>query len=755
METVYLLLIILLFILAASDLVVGVANDAVNFLNSAIGAKVAPLRIILIVAAAGVLVGATFSGGMMEVARKGIFNPAVFSFENVLIICLAVMLTDVILLDLFNTFGLPTSTTVSLVFELIGATVAMSIIRMKLAGEDLSQMGNYLNAGKALVMISGILLSVVLAFSVGSAVQYVSRIIFSFNYKKTMRYFGAIWGGIAITSIVYFILIKGAKGASFMTTENVEWIHAHTFLILLGSFIFWSLILQLLHWLFKLNILKFIVFAGTFALALAFAGNDLVNFIGVPLAGYDSYRIFSAAEGADPRSFLMSGLLDDVKTPTVFLLIAGIIMVMTLWLSRKARSVIKTSLNLSDQRAVDERFQSSVFARSLVRQAISVSKFFNFLIPGALRKKIEKRFDPKPLKEYMKQNPGVSFDLIRASVNLVVSSILIAFGTSMKLPLSTTYVTFMVAMGTSLADGAWGRESAVYRISGVITVIGGWFFTAISAFTVALLLALFIYYTSFYGLIAIIPLAVFLLIKTQIMHNKKEKADTLEKDKIALSSLDGESIYETCSENISSLLEMTAISVSRSIDALIKEKRKKLRDESKTVKNLNKASKALKKEIPHTLARLSEESFESGHSYIEIIEYLREAMHCASFIINPSYEHVDNNHSPLSSAQIEGIREADKAFLEYVREVNTAIGSSDYKSSDHLIKKVDEVTEIITKIRKKHLKLIQKEPGSTRTNMLYLDILSEMKNMTLHINNIYKAFRDFSQSRQSLNLMNF
>ncbi|MBN1952291.1 MAG: inorganic phosphate transporter [Bacteroidales bacterium] len=748
MEKVYLIIVIILFILAISDLIVGVSNDAVNFLNSAIGAKVAPLRIILVVAAAGVLIGATFSGGMMEVARKGIFHPSAFSFENIMIIFLAVMLTDVILLDLFNTYGLPTSTTVSIVFELLGAAVGIAVIMIQADGGDFSLMNNYINSGKALAIIAGILLSVVVAFTVGMAVQYISRIIFSFNFKKTMQYFGAIWGGIAISSITYFILIKGAKGASFMTDETLEWIKGHTTLILLGSLVAWTVILQLLYWLFKFNILKFIVFAGTFALAMAFAGNDLVNFIGVPLAGFESFRIYSEAEGANPDSFLMSSLAGKVETPTLYLLIAGLIMVITLWLSKKARSVVRTTLNLSDQESVNERFESSIFARAIVRQVIHLNKAVQYVIPKSVLKRIEKRFNPKPFKEYVKNNPGVSFDLIRASVNLVVASILIAFATSMKLPLSTTYVTFMVAMGTSLADGAWGRESAVYRISGVVTVVGGWFFTALSAFIVALVVALILYYSQLWGLIVLIPLVIFLVIKTHALHTRKDKEENREVERKSILTMDGDSIYENCSDNTSSVLELGITTLSRSIDALIREKRKKLKEGSKAIKELDKTVKSFKKEIPVVLHKLTEESFESSHHYIEIIDYLREMMHCETHIIGPGYKHVDNNHSPFNPAQTETLRDIDKASVSYVMEVVQAIKANNYKLSEAMISKATELTEKITKAQKKHLKLIKKEPSSTRTNMLFMDILGELKNLILHVNNIYKSFRDFSNQNR-------
>jgi hypothetical protein len=746
MENVFVLIVALLFILAISDLVVGVSNDAVNFLNSAIGSKIAPLSIILIVAGAGVLVGATFSSGMMEVARKGIFFPGSFTFTNVMIVFLAVMITDVILLDLFNTFSLPTSTTVSIVFELLGAAVGIAIISIKDKGGDMSELGSYINSGKALAIISGILISVVISFSVGAVVQYFSRLLFSFNYKKNLKYFGGIWGGIAITSITYFMLIKGAKGASFMTQEHLDWIQTHTFLILAGSMVVWTVLLQLFNWIFKLDILRFIVFAGTFALAMAFAGNDLVNFIGVPLAGFESFRIFSGAGGADPDSFLMTSLAGQVKTPTIYLLIAGLIMVITLWLSKKARSVVRTTLNLSNQNVIDERFESSIIARSIVRQSININRGIRSVLPERVLVWADKRFDQKHYKKYIKANPGVSFDLIRASVNMVVASLLIASATSLKLPLSTTYVTFMVAMGTSLADGAWGRESAVYRITGVITVVGGWFFTAISAFTVALLVALTLYWTNLYGLIVLIPLAIFLMVKTHLFHKKKELVAGAEKSHSEQRG--GNGIYSNCTEDVSSILNASSKVFSSTMEFFIKEKRKKLKDNVKVVKELNKQSKRLKKEVPGTLQLMGEDLFESGHAYIEVVEYLREMMHCMSFIVNPCFEHVDNNHEPLTGFQKESLTDTAKQVNTYITDAVGRISEGDFTSTESILAQPGTIIANITRIRKKQLKILTKEAGSTRTNMLFMEILSETKNLVLNINNIFKSVRDFAESNR-------
>lgn len=746
-ESIYLIIAIVLVLLAVSDLIVGVSNDAVNFLNSALGSKVAPLRVILIVAAVGVVFGATSSSGMMEVARSGIFNPQAFYFSDVMLIFLAVMTTDIILLDLFNTFGLPTSTTVSVVSELLGAAVAVATVKIVRNSESLSDLPTYINSGKVLAIFSAILVSVVISFTVGAIVQYFSRLLFTFNYNRTMKYYGAVWGGIALTSITYFILIKGAHGFSFLDSAQKIWLDHHTMKILIASLVFWSVILQIFYWLFKINILRFIVLSGTFALAMAFAGNDLVNFIGVPLAGLESFITFHSS-GASPDGMLMTSLQGKIPTPTMYLLIAGLIMVITLWLSKKAKSVVKTTLDLSDQEEINERFESSMFARTVVRETLRINKLINRILPPSTKRAIELRFDSKPFRKYVEKNPGVSFDLIRASVILVVSAILIALGTSMTLPLSTTYVTFMVAMGTSLADGAWGRESAVYRITGVVTVISGWFFTFISAFTLTFIIALIFTWTSYIGMILMLALAIFIIVKTHVFHNKKLKEEKHEEETASILSLDSDSIYERCSNDVVSLILAALKTYNKTINGLIGEKRKKLREDVKSIKYLLKEAKLLKKEVPITLQKLTEEAYESGHYYIEVIDHLREMLHCVSFIVNPAHDHVDNNHSPLNQFQTESLQELSKDIKTYVDEVVSSITKSKYTDSSAIIASSVGINEKINKIRKKQLKNIKKDAGSTRTNMLFLDILGETKGYVLNINGLYKSFQDFAEENK-------
>ena len=743
MENLYLFFVIVLFLLAISDLVVGVGNDAVNFLNSAIGAKVAPFHVILSIAGLGVLVGATFSSGMMEIARSGVFHPDQFYFNEIMIIFMAVMITDIILLDTFNTFGLPTSTTVSIVFELLGAAVAVSLYKIYSSPESVQDLSNYINSGKALAIISGILLSVVIAFTVGAIVQFISRIMFSFNFERNLPYFGAIWGSFAITSIIYFILVKGASGASFMTTGAVNWLENNAITLLLYCFVVFAVLAQVLITLFKVNIFRIIVFIGTFSLAMAFAGNDLVNFIGVPLAGFESYKLFMSDPLINPETYTMESLLQPVQTPTGFLLAAGVIMVLALFFSKKARSVTKTEVDLARQSEGSERFSSSLFARTLVRKSIELSRFVRRTLPTGLMNAIDRRFDTtlyKRRKRMKKDNS--SFDQVRASVNMFVASILIALATSLKLPLSTTYVTFMVAMGTSLSDGAWGRESAVYRITGVITVIGGWFFTAFTAFTVAFLLALFISWGGLPATITAIVVAIIYVIRTYYIHRKRsinEKADEEKEEK----EWNGDNVMTECKSNITS----TVISVSKLyylvIHSLIKEDRKGLKKVIKRISDLNKETKDLKKQVYPTLKKLEEDSIETGHYYVQTLDYLREIAHCLSFLSEPVYEHLDNNHPPLIPEQAKDIKQLNEEIAELNNYILNILKKDKYIELEVIFKRQTAILNNLNRIKKKQIKLIKSEAIGTRNSMLVLGLLSETKNLLLYTVNMIKAHRDF------------
>ena len=518
MVTLYTIIVILLFVLAVMDLVVGVSNDAVNFLNSAIGSKVASRKVIMIVASLGILVGATFSSGMMEVARKGIFNPEFFVFGEIMIIFLAVMLTDIILLDFFNTVGLPTSTTVSIVFELLGAAVVMSIIKVIIDGEGITSIVSYINSSQAILIISGIFLSVIFAFLAGVFVQFISRILFTFRYQSGSKIVAALWGGLAMASMTYFLLLKGIAGASFATDHAIDWIGRNISLLMLGAFLCWTVIMAVLI-MRKINVFRIIVFFGTFALAMAFAGNDLVNFIGVPIAGFESYLAWSGT-GQDPFQYSAAFLQEPVRTESYMLVLAGLIMIVTLWFSKKARSVTDTEVNLGRQSEGHERFTPNALSQGIVRTSLGAAKLSTRVFSSpAILDSINRRFSP--VVDNQKDKPA--FDLIRASVNLTMASILISFATSLKLPLSTTYVSFMVAMGTSLADKAWGRDSAVYRVAGVLNVIGGWFVTAMVAFSVSGFFALLIYLFNAWAIGALALLAAYFIYRSFNIHKVKEK----------------------------------------------------------------------------------------------------------------------------------------------------------------------------------------------------------------------------------------
>lgn len=738
METIYLIFVVVLFILAISDLVVGVSNDAVNFLNSAIGAKAAPFRVVMLVAALGVLIGATFSGGMMEIARSGVFNPEMFNFSDIMLIFLAVMIADVILLDTFNTLGLPTSTTVSIIFELLGASVAISI--MKISASDTGHtLNEYINSSRALAIISGILISVVIAFSFGALIQYITRAIFSFRYEKRLHYFGGVFGGFAITSIVYFILLKGAKDAAFMTPEAYKWITTHGGTILISSFVGFSIIFQILHSLFRVNILKIIVLTGTFALAMAFAGNDLVNFIGVPLAGYESFKVFANNPGIDPDLFPMSSLREAIKTPPVFLLAAGIIMVFTLYSSRKARSVIKTSVNLSRQDEGQERFGSTPLSRAVVRLSLNISESLSRFVPEKVRQALSKQFVQPPHDKHDMDAPA--FDMLRAAVNLVVASGLIAFGTSLKLPLSTTYVTFMVAMGTSLSDGAWDRESAVYRITGVFSVIGGWFITALSAFLLSFTLAIIFFYGGHIAIFGMIALAILLVYRTHILHNRKEKLEETAQREVL--EINAENILDTCTANITEILTQTQLEYKRCIDAVSDEDIKSLKKTKKKVEKLSAKAKERKNNVPIVISKLLEDASDSGHYYVQSLDYLREILHALNFIIQPAYDHVDNNHKPFSQAQTSELKLLSQHIGKLMTHVNTDISEKNFNNQEFILADQQKQLAMIDLFRKNEVRRLKKNASSTRNSLLFMNILQESKNLLLFIVNLYKAQRDF------------
>ena len=742
MDQIYLFIVIFLFILAISDLMVGVSNDAVNFLNSAIGAKAAPIRIIMVVAILGIIAGTTFSSGMMEIARSGIFFPTQFHFSEIMIIFLAVMITDVLLLDTFSSFGLPTSTTVSIIFELLGASVIVAIVKIIGSSDTMQDIGSYINAGKSLAIISGILLSVVIAFTVGSIVQFFSRILFTFNFEPKLKFLGGIWSGFAVTAITYFMVIKGARGASFMSQDLVHYIENNALWILSLSFIAWSVIFQALVLLFRVNVLKIIVLIGTFALAMAFAGNDLVNFIGVPLAGYESFKIFINDPASDPNQFLMGSLMKPIATPTYMLLLAGGVMSLTLIYSKKARKVISTSVDLSRQDEGNERFGSTALSRNLVRFSMNIGEACNRILPAQAKTFIDKRLQTNNHNQPAAQ-AGVSFDMVRASVNLVVASILIAFGTSLKLPLSTTYVTFMVAMGTSFADGAWGRESAVYRVTGVLSVIGGWFITAIVAFTVSLVIAFIMLKGGVISMFILIVVAILILIRQQIAFKRRESENALVIEAEAAEIIDDANVLKKCNLNIIKNLGMVSRIYSRILKALYDEDRKKLKEVHEEVEKLNKHTKKLKDNIHKTVDKLREDSVETGHYYVQALDYLREIAHCMNYISEPCYLHVNNNHKGLLNVQKNELNRITQDISKLIAGIIQVIEKENYSRQEEMLRLQAGILNLIDLARKAQIKRIKDNEAGTKNSLLYLNILAETKNLALFMVNLLKSQRDF------------
>lgn len=733
METYYLLIVIVLFILAISDLIVGVSNDAVNFLNSAIGSKAAPFVVILTIAAVGVLVGSVFSNGMMEVARKGIFHPDQFTFANIMVVFLAVMMTDILLLDFFNTIGLPTSTTVSIVFELLGAAVAVALFKIIGSNGEFAGMSTFINTDSAMLIIAGIFLSVIISFTVGLIIMALVRFAFSFNIMKTYKFWGGIWGGFSITAILYFLLIKGAKDSTLVDADMLSFLMDHTVSILIISFIGWTIILQLLVLFTRFNVLKFTVLTGTFALAMAFAGNDLVNFIGVPLAGYESFKAFIAS-GSGPDTLLMTALTEKINTPLIFLIGAGLIMVITLKLSKKAKSVTATTINLSRQGEGTERFESSGLARFMVRRTIEISNAIGKITPKSISVFAHSRFDTNKSSDEYKKNK-ISFDLVRASVNLVVASILIAIGTSYKLPLSTTYVTFMVAMGTSLADGAWGRESAVYRISGVLTVIGGWFFTALTAFCVSFIIATLIFFGKLPVILGLIILSIFILLRTHAFHKKKSMDNELKENGKLTETRE---IMIHCESEVKSSIIETSKLLFLTFDSFAKENHKELKSIKKQAKKLNKKVKSIKLSLADTLKTFGETELEMGHHYVQVVDHLKEVSNALYHIILPAYEHIDNNHA-LDDEQAKELKQFNESINEFFNYSISIMQSRNVENFEEYSEKRDILIESINSIIKNRIKILKKKQKGTKVSMTYIEMLTETKNLLLQTVQLVKA----------------
>ena len=738
MESIYFLILIALIGLAFADLIVVVSNDAVNFLNSAIGSKVLSFKTIMIVASIGIFIGCVFSSGMMEVARKGIFNPGEFMFSEIMIIFMAVMITDILLLDFFNTIGMPTSTTVSIVFELLGASVAMALIKIGVDNGSFSDLAIYINTSKATQIILGILLSVFVAFTVGAVVQWISRLLLSYDFKTKATWIGAVFGGIALTAISYFILMKGIKGTSyagesFSIIGGVtikDFLESNVISIIAYSSVFWSFLSYVLIHFFNVDIYKVIIGVGTFALALAFAGNDLVNFIGVPIAAWQSYEAW-VASGVAANEFSMQVLATKVATPNFLLVIAGVVMVLTLWFSKKAQRVVKTELDLSNQGEVSERFNANFLSRFIVRVASNLSNLFSRMLPTSVNSAIEERFEiPEIFTKKISQNNRPSFDVIRASVNLMVAGILISFATSYKLPLSTTYVTFMVAMGTSLSDRAWGSESAVYRVAGVLNVIAGWFGTALIAFTAAGVIAYLINISEL--MIAVLLFfAILLLVRNYIKGNKeKEKENTVEEILVQAESSSLQGVINESAKNISKLTNRSSKIFNNVIKGLSSHDLTELKKNKDQIAKLSKEVDNLKDKLFFFIRNLDESSLSASNFYINLLGSLQDITQSIEYISKISHKHINNNHRKLTLNQIRDLLAIEEVMSELFETVSSTFKNKSFNDIETInLTKNKTIGLLEEKIQSQISRTRTLEEKSPKNTTLYFSILQESKDL--------------------------
>lgn len=745
METIYFVIVAFLLLLAVFDLFVGVSNDAVNFLQSAIGAKVARFRTVLVVASAGVLIGAVMSAGMMDVARHGIMHPANYTFAEVMTIFLAVMVTDVVVLDIFNTLGMPTSTTVSLVFELLGATFILALFKMN--ADPSLMITDLMNSSKALSVIIAIFVSVAIAFFFGTAVMWLSRLVFTFRYKKHLRYSIAIFGGIAFTALAYFIFIKGLGGSPFISDATKNWINDNTQMLLLAVFVASTILNEILY-LLRVNVFKIIVLLGTFALAMAFAGNDLVNFIGVPLAGLDSMQDFMANGNGDPNAFMMTSLMTSAKSPLIYLVLAGIIMIVAMATSKKAQNVVKTSVDLSRQDEGDEMFGSSKVARSIVRAVQDMGNGLSKIMPSSSTKWIDSRFN----KEEMELAQGAAFDEVRAAVNLVLAAMLIIIGTNYKLPLSTTYVTFMVAMGTSLADKAWSRDSAVFRVTGVLSVIGGWFVTAGVAFAACALVCTMIHFGGFVVMIAFMVLDIYLLWRSGQAYKKKSSED--KKDDIfnlMMRTKDKDIVWDLLRKHVgrtqSFVTRFTCDVFNKIVDGVINERLKELKvsyrevnSERETLKKLRRQEFLAMRRIPERIALERNTWFHLG------VNCNQQYMYCLRRMLDPIKEHLDNNFQPMPKEYIDEFEEVRRRINELMSHTEQMISTNRYDLYRETLAIGDECKDELSALRERHINRMQQDVNAAqnlKVSMLYLNMLQESQELISIMRHQLRAARKF------------
>lgn len=745
METIYFGFVVFLFVLAVFDLMVGVSNDAVNFLQSAIGAKVAKFKTILTIAAIGIFTGAAMSNGMMEVARNGVFHPSFFSFQDVMFIFLAVMASDIVLLDIFNTLGMPTSTTVSMVFELLGGTFALAL--MKVAGDSSLHVADLMNTSKALTMIMAIFVSVAIAFVVGAFVQYISRTLFTFVYKNnSLKWKIGIFGGLAFTAIIYFMLIKGLGNVSFISDAAHEWINTHSWTICGICFVVTAVLSQVLFAL-KVNVFKILVLTGTFALAMAFAGNDLVNFIGVPLAGYSSFQDYSANAGGDAAGYMMDSLNGPAHTPIVFLIAAGLVMVISLATSKKAFNVVKTSVDLARQDAGDEMFGSSKMARVLVRFSTNTASALSELVPNGVKRWFAKRFD----NENVVLPQGAAFDEIRATVNLVVSSLLIALGTSLTLPLSTTYVTFMVAMGSSLADKAWGRESAVFRITGVISVIGGWFITAGAAFILCFLVALAMSLGGLTMASILIALSIVLLVRSNIKYKKKqaeEKGDVIFNQMIT--SEDNAETLRLLTQHIrqgqSQFLDFVNVNYLNVTEGFISEDLSRLQKAESAMRKERQELKQIRRKEMLGLRRIDPGTAIEKNTWFHLgVNSCEDMLYSLRRICDPCEEHIDNSFVPLEKDRIKEFLPLRDTLLYLLKRAVVVISTENYTDSDKLREQCEEFKSCLSSTRQGQIERMQTSKENITVSYVYLNLLQETHEIASSLQHLLRASKHFAK----------
>lgn len=744
METIYFGFVVFLFVLAIFDLMVGVSNDAVNFLQSAIGAKVSKFKTILTIAAIGIFTGAAMSNGMMEVARNGVFHPSFFSFQDVMFIFLAVMASDIVLLDIFNTLGMPTSTTVSMVFELLGGTFALAL--MKVAGDPSLHVADLMNTSKALTMIMAIFVSVAIAFVVGAFVQYISRTLFTFVYKNnSLKWKIGIFGGLAFTAIIYFMLIKGLGNVSFISDAAHEWINTHSWTICGICFVVTAVLSQVLFAL-KVNVFKILVLTGTFALAMAFAGNDLVNFIGVPLAGYSSFQDYSANAGGDAAGYMMDSLNGPAHTPVLFLIAAGLIMVISLATSKKAFNVVKTSVDLARQDAGDEMFGSSKMARVLVRFSTNTASALSELVPNGVKRWFAKRFD----NENVVLPQGAAFDEIRATVNLVVSSLLIALGTSLTLPLSTTYVTFMVAMGSSLADKAWGRESAVFRITGVISVIGGWFITAGAAFILCFFVALAMSLGGLTMASILIALSIVLLVRSNIKYKKKqaeEKGDVIFNQMIT--SEDNAETLRLLTQHIrqgqSQFLDFVNVNYLNVTEGFISEDLSRLQKAESAMRKERQELKQIRRKEMLGLRRIDPGTAIEKSTWFHLgVNSCEDMLYSLRRICDPCEEHIDNSFVPLDKDRIKEFLPLRDTLLYLLKRAVVVIATENFTDSDRLREQCEEFKSCLSSTRHGQIERMQTSKENITVSYVYLNLLQETHEIASSLQHLLRAAKHFA-----------